>query len=165
MDEVAEKIYEIEHTEDMFKGKRINGIADPAIFSADGGESIAETMERHQVYFEKGDHQRIPGKMQCHYRLAFDEDGRSQFYVFRTCPNFIRTIPALVYSETNPEDVDTKMEDHIYDEWRYVCMARPIAPVLSKKRYIPPEGGIDDPLNMYQDQRNARKQSYEFINV
>ena len=28
----------------------------------------------------------------------------------------------------NPEDVDTDLEDHIYDDFRYMCMARPIKP-------------------------------------
>ena len=50
--------------------------------------------------------------MQCHYRLAFDDDGLPMFYVFNTCKHFIRTIPSLMYSETQVEDIDTKMEDH-----------------------------------------------------
>ncbi len=49
-------------------------------------------------------------------------------YVFSTCRHFIRTVPGLVYSQTDVEDVDTQGEDHIYDELRYVCMANPVAP-------------------------------------
>ena len=49
-------------------------------------------------------------------------------YVFETCPHFIRTVPALIYDESDPEDVDTAGEDHVYDELRYVCMKNPIAP-------------------------------------
>ena len=49
-------------------------------------------------------------------------------YVFDTCKHFIRTVPNLVYDETNVEDIDTDGEDHIYDELRYVCMRNPIAP-------------------------------------
>ena len=26
------------------------------------------------------------------------------------------------------QDLDTALEDHVADEWRYLCMARPIAP-------------------------------------
>ena len=150
--EVGQKIYEIEHTDQQLIGRNIHGIADPAIFAADGGESIAESLEKCQVYFDKGDHQRLPGKMQCHYRLAFDEKGKSMFYVFKTCPNFIRTIPALIYSETDPEDVDTHMEDHIYDEWRYVCMSRPIAPRKKIIKSVPRPGSVEDPLNMVKDE-------------
>ena len=42
--------------------------------------------------------------------------------------HFIRTIPNLVYDESNVEDIDTRQEDHIYDECRYVLMEHPIAP-------------------------------------
>ena len=128
VDHVAEEIRRMEEEHPYMKGRHVFGIADPAIFAEDGGESIAETMEKHRVYFDRGDHQRIPGKMQCHYRLAFDDDGRPMFYVFNTCKHFIRCIPALMYDETRVEDIDTSLEDHNYDEWRYVCMARPIAP-------------------------------------
>ena len=48
------------------------------------------------------------------------------FQVFTTCRNFIRTIPSLVYDEVHVEDIDTKQEDHIYDECRYLLMQHPI---------------------------------------
>ena len=151
VDHVAEEIRRMEEEHPYMKGRHVFGIADPAIFAEDGGESIAETMEKHRVYFDRGDHQRIPGKMQCHYRLAFDDDGRPMFYVFNTCKHFIRCIPALMYDETRVEDIDTSLEDHNYDEWRYVCMARPIAPrEMHHKKIIDPNN-IDDPLNMVRD--------------
>lgn len=161
--QLGRKIREIESTDSRMAGKHIYGIADPAIFASDGGPSIAEQLEECQVYFDKGDHKRWPGKMQCHYRLAFDEDGLPMFYVFDTCKNFIRTIPSLLYSETDLEDVDTKMEDHIYDEWRYICMARPITPREKRatKEWTPPP---DDPL----DQRtgnNRYREPYEYIEL
>lgn len=126
--EVARKIKQIEAEDENLKGKRIYGICDPAIYQENGGESIADIMERERVVWDKGDHSRIPGKMQVHNRLAFDDDGKPMLYVFSTCKHFIRTIPSLVYSETDVEDVDTKQEDHIYDELRYVCMENPINP-------------------------------------
>jgi hypothetical protein len=43
-----------------------------------------------------------------------------QFFVFDNCREFIRTIPILQRSETNLDDVDTDMEDHIADECRYM---------------------------------------------
>lgn len=39
--------------------------------------------------------------------------------VFSTCPNLIRTLPALPYSKTNLEDVDTDAEDHAFDTLKY----------------------------------------------
>ena len=81
--------------------------------------------------------------MQLHYRLAFDNEGYPGMYVFDTCRGFLRTVPALLYSETSPEDVDTRQEDHIADETRYFCMSRPIAP-----RAVSAAAAVaDDPLN------------------
>ena len=55
--------------------------------------------EAEGIYFDKGDHERLAGLMQCHYRLAFDEKGYSMFYVFSDCLDFIRTVPNLTYEE------------------------------------------------------------------
>ena len=126
--EVARKIKEIEADDPNLKGKRVRRVGDPAIWGSDGTESIGALMERERVYFERGNNARIDGKMQIHHRLAFDEDGIPMLYVFDTCKNFIRTVPALVYDTKNVEDVDTDGEDHIYDACRYICMANPIAP-------------------------------------
>ena len=146
----AEKVWEIEHEDPNLVGRYIYGVADSAIFASDSGTPIVEAFEDAQIYFEKASKQRIDGKMQCHYRLAFDEDGQSMFYVFKSCKNFIRTIPALVYSESNPEDVDTRMEDHAYDEFRYIAMSRPIEPRVNIQpedvEWTPPP---EDPLNMF----------------
>lgn len=83
--------------------------------------------------------------MQCHYRLAFDDEGFPMFYVCKSCKEFIRTIPVLIYDEKKVEDVDTEMEDHIFDEWKYVCMENPLNPRKSKP-WTPPE---EDPLNIW----------------
>lgn len=131
---IARKIKQIEAEDENLRGRQIRGICDPAIYQENGGDSIATIMEREQVYWEKGDHSRIPGKMQVHNRLAMDDEGRPMLYVFSTCKHCIRTLPSLVYSETDVEDVDTKQEDHIYDELRYVCMANPINPPQSDKK-------------------------------
>ncbi len=136
-------IHEIETQHPLLKHRKIRRIADPAIWNAESGESVADVADRHQVYFEPGDHQRINGWMQCHYRLQFDEDGIPMFYVFNTCKEFIRTIPAMQYDEHKVEDLNSDLEDHIADEWRYVCMGRPIKP--QKHKAVIPRS--DDPLN------------------
>ncbi len=124
---VAREIRRIEAEDPNLKGRRILRVGDPAIWGSDGTESTGALMEREGVYFDKGDHSRIEGKMQLHHRLAFDEDGLPMLYIFSTCKHFIRTVPNLVYSESNVEDIDTDGEDHIYDECRYVAMMNPIA--------------------------------------
>lgn len=149
--EVARKIREIEADDPNLKNRKIYRVGDPAIWGSDGTESIGALMERQRVYFEKGDHARIDGKMQVHHRLAFDENGIPMLYVFDTCKHFIRTVPNLVYDESNVEDIDTDGEDHIYDELRYVCMKNPIAP---RKRELPKPkeyNPLDDDQKVYDN--------------
>jgi len=141
--EVARKMKEIEAEDPNLKNRKIHRVGDPAIWGSDGTESIGALFERERVYFEKGDHARIDGKMQVHHRLSFDEDGVPLLYVFNTCKHFIRTVPNLVYDESDVEDIDTDGEDHIYDELRYVCMKNPIAPRPRKVEKLKPY----DPLS------------------
>ena len=93
------------------------------------------------------DNRRVAGWMQLHYRLAFDAEGYPGMYVFDTCRGFLRTVPALLYSDTDAEDVDTRQEDHIADETRYFCMSRPMAPPRTEAAVRPQ----DDPLDMLRN--------------
>lgn len=146
---VAREMKKIEEDDPNLRGRHIQRVGDPAIWGTQGTESIGALFERERVYFEKGDHARIDGKMQVHHRLAFDEDGIPMLYVFDTCRNFIRTVPNLVYDETNVEDVDTDGEDHIYDELRYVCMKNPIAPRANAEKKVKPYDPLDIEENNY----------------
>ena len=131
--QVFAEIHKIETEHPWLKGRRVQGIADPAIWDAETGESIADVASKHQVFFTPGDNKRIPGWMQVHYRLAFDENGFPMMYIFENCKAFIRTIPLLRYDEHKVEDVDTDGEDHVADEVRYFCMSRPIKPRIPSK--------------------------------
>ena len=158
--EIAREIRKIEEEDEVLRGRKIYGIADPSIWDESRGESIARMMESSPnfIRWSPGDNTRIPGKMQCHYRLAFNKNGESMFQVFNTCREFIRTVPMLVYSERHPEDIDTDMEDHIYDEWRYVMMENPIAPRVNELQKI----DLDDPLNQ---RINDRIRKTHYINI
>ncbi len=147
--EIAEGIRDIERTDPNLIGRKIHGIADPAIWGSTTGESIEDMLEKCGVYNDKGDHTRLAGLMQFHYRLAFDKSGIPMFYCFKSCKSFIRTLPLLIYDEKHVEDIDTDLEDHIYDATRYVFMDHPLNPRKNIKRYteadpLPPE----DPLDM-----------------
>jgi len=145
-DKQFQEISAFEREHPWLKGKEIHGVADPSIWDASRGQSVAEIASKYGIYFIPGDNERIPGWMQCHYRLAFDENGYSQMYVFKNCAAFRRTVPLLLYSETRPEDLDTTGEDHAADEWRYLCMARPIKPrSFSQDKII-----VNDPLNQFR---------------
>lgn len=142
-DEVARDIRQIEENDINLKGRKIIGVADPAIFADNGsGSSIEYSMRKTAgIAFDRGDNSRIAGKMQFHYRLAFDDNSIPMFYCFNTNRDFIRTIPNLVYSEKNVEDIDTDGEDHIYDDQRYAFMTNLLNPrknVLDRpKQYDP----------------------------
>ena len=144
---VFSEIARIEREHRWLKGKHITGIADPAIWNAETGKSIAEVAADHGVFFTKGDHERIAGWMQVHYRLAFDDNGFPMMYVFSNCKAFIRTIPLLQYDEHKPEDLDSDGEDHCADEVRYFCMSRPIKPRMAAK----PDEYATNPLNVFLD--------------
>lgn len=135
--QVFAEIHRIETEHRWLAGKKIIGIADPAIWDAETGESIADTAGKHAVFFTPGDNKRLPGWMQVHYRLAFDDNGYPMMYIFRNCQAFIRTIPILQYDDYRPEDLDTDGEDHVADEVRYFCMSRPIKPAYATETEEP----------------------------
>ena len=152
--QIAERIREIEHTDENLKDRKIYGVADPAIFTEGPGRSIAESMASCGVYWNKADNSRIAGKMQYHYRFAFDNTGIPMIYIFKNCTEFIRTIPNLVYSEKKVEDIDTDTEDHIYDEARYALMEH----VVGKRENALPVPVCYDPLDI----SNPSKSEYGF---
>ena len=156
--QIAKEIHAIEQNHELLRGRKVVGVADPAIFSHSTGDSVANMMSAHPNYvlFSPGDNNRLAGKMQMHYRLAFDQNGDCGLQVFDTCKDFIRTVPALVYSATNPEDVDTTQEDHAYDECRYVLMANPISPRETKPVPLRPQ---DDPLDLIKELEEAKRKS------
>lgn len=144
-DQQASEIARIESEHPWLKGKRIEGVADPSIWDASRGESVAETFQKHGIYFTPGDNKRIPGWMQVHYRLQFDDNGYPRMYIFENCKAFIRTIPLLIYDDHKPEDLDTDMEDHVADDVRYMCMSKPVTPLKA----VPKRQILSDPLNMF----------------
>jgi hypothetical protein len=125
------------------KGEKISyGVLDPAAFSEDGGPSIHERIMKgagknaaggFSLVFRPADNKRVPGKGalggwdQMRSRFIGDGDGNPMIVTFSTCIDSIRTIPALQHDDTKPEDLDSDMEDHAADEWRYGCMSRPYA--------------------------------------
>ncbi len=154
-EKIFAKVSEMEKSHPWLKGKDVFGVADPSIWDKSRGTSVADVAESFSVYFEKGDNNRIPGWMQVHYRLQFDESGIPMMYIFSNCEGFIRTFPSLVFSKTQAEDLDTEGEDHIADEVRYMCMAHPITPTAES---VPGEIVAFDPLS---DDRKVGR--YDFL--
>lgn len=153
------EIKRIENEHRWLRGKRIFGVADPAIWNNSTGTSVAENAEKFGIYFDKGDNSRIIGWGQVKNRLQFDEEGRARMYIFNNCKQTIRTMPALVHSQTMVEDLDSEGEDH--------CLVGSTQ-VLTDKGYrsieslAGTEGRVvshDGNYHRYYDARLTRKQS------
>ena len=71
------------------------------------------------------DKNRKAGKVQLHERFRIKESGRPGLQIFSSCPNTIREISSIPLDINDPEDVNTKAEDHAYDALRYLVMSRP----------------------------------------
>ena len=78
---------------------------------------------------------RISGKLEIHKRLKVSNDKKKEpgLRIFSTCRNLIRTLPILPLDESNPEDINTDVEDHAYDALRYGCMSRPMHTSYAKR--------------------------------
>jgi hypothetical protein len=108
------------------KIKPTYGVADPSIFSNNGGPSIAEMMMVERCNWFRADNARQAGWEQMRKRLSAGDDPSSTLLLFHeSCDNTIRTLPYLQHDERNSEDLDTDAEDHAADETRYAVMSRP----------------------------------------
>jgi hypothetical protein len=124
-------------------------VADPSIFARDGGPSHAERFAKGNVRFRAADNARVPrrgamgGWDMLRQRLV-GQDDKPMLYVFETCRDLIRTLPALQHDAARPEDVDSAMEDHASDEARYACMARPWT--VNAGLAVKPKFALDMPI-------------------
>ena len=101
----------------------LDGVIDSASFADTGmGGGRADQMNALGCKWkaaEKGAGSRLAGIAAVHARLALKRDGRPGLIVFSTCRDLIRTLPAMVYSRTHPEDIDDSCEQHLVDALRY----------------------------------------------
>ena len=107
------------------------------------GESTAEIFSKYGLYIQPADSSRQLKIRQFRERLRTKPDELPMLVVYDTCTQFIRTIPNLCVDEANPEDVDSKQEDHIYDEACQVCMARPVSLEIPLPRPERPQRVVD----------------------
>jgi|TARA_R110000751_G_scaffold241082_1_gene341618 hypothetical protein len=96
----------------------------------DTGPSIAETLNAEGCRFRPSDRSpgsRVAGKIELHKRLTINEDtDEPGIRILDNCRNLISQLAALPIDARNPEDVDTRSEDHLYDALRYMIMSRPV---------------------------------------
>ena len=118
------------------------GVADPSCWKEEGGASHAERMAKEGIKFRPADNSRISGWDEMRQRLV-GEDGNPMIYCFDTCVDSIRTIPLLQHSDHNLEDLDSDMEDHCADEWRYACKSRPFSRAVKARKQPAEVGSIE----------------------
>lgn len=106
-------------------------VGDPSCWDATRGPSIAEVMANNGWAMVQAENDRRNGWARVRQYLSYEQNEAGQvtreplWQVFENCSNLIRTLPALVHDEHDPEDVDTKGEDHAPDALRYGLMTRP----------------------------------------
>lgn len=107
------------------------GVLDSSLWHnrGDRGPSLAEQMISRGCRWRPADRSRgsrVASKNEIHRRLQVDDfTGEPRLVIFNTCSNLIAQLPSLPLDKNNPEDVDTKSEDHLYDALRYGVMTRP----------------------------------------
>ena len=93
----------------------------PKLFDGPPVGSVAwEYRQRFGGSLVKARNDRLTGVQLVADKLRVRPDGLPRLLIHNTCTNLIRTLPALPRSNTNPEDVDTRAEDHAYDALRYL---------------------------------------------
>jgi len=125
------------------------GVADPSLWRGrDGGKSNAERFAEKRIYWQPAANDRQAGSTQMYARM-----NTNTLFVFDTCTEFQRLVPAVVTDEKKPEEYKKVGEDHLPDEVRYACMSRPSirrAPELPKQGYVLPT--MDDLNNLTRSQ-------------
>lgn len=120
--------------------------ADPSMWTKKAHEektfSTADEYAAEGIMLTPGDNNRVMGVRKIHTLLANLPDGWPGLQVMETCPNLIRTLPALVRDVLNPDDVDSEGEDHAFDALKY--MLTPVRPKTDPARPLEPE--VDDPI-------------------
>lgn len=124
--EVKRKILARDKQLGVPKGTSLYG--DPAMQAKTGQRSIhgASIAEALGCGFVPADNDRFNGWTRCHQVLRADAQGEPWLTVHPDCRYLIRSIPAAKSDRTNLDDVDTTMDDHALDAWRYGVMSRPV---------------------------------------
>lgn len=120
-------------------------VGDPSMFAKRSEHdlpSIASVYQGKGVDLVPGSNNRKQGWSVVRRTMTRVDGKPSRLRVFKTCPNLIRTIPAMVRDPLDPEDLadeikNKKTEDHAVDCLRYglVAEASPPAPQAGEARF------------------------------
>lgn len=97
--------------------------ADPSMWAEKNVEdrtfSTFDEYKSEGVLLTKADNERVLGWSRIRTFMADLADGDPGLIIFENCDNLIRTIGAMPYAKSNPDDIDTMAEDHAVDALRY----------------------------------------------
>ena len=104
-------------------------VADPAMWRGSSNDRMINTAmvyQRYGIYLIQGNNARVQGWSRVRDLLAINpETGKPGLVFTRNCVHTIESLPTLVHSETNPEDLHDKHADsHCADCTRYAVMSR-----------------------------------------
>ena len=120
---------------------RMTVYADPALRADTGqiGESIGQTFARYRVPLTYPSNARVSGWQRVHEALSASPAGDPWLTVHPRCAYLIRTLPSMIQSKNDPEDLDTETDDHACDALRYLLMGglRPSAPRVQPAPMVP----------------------------
>ncbi len=117
---------------------------DPSMKAKTGhgkGESIEETLRRKGLPMRGSDNDRFNGWNRVHEWLRLAEDETPWLTASPECKYLLRTLPAMVQDDHDPEDIDTTKDDHAVDALRYGLMSRP-SPTRIVVDEAPPVGSL-----------------------
>lgn len=154
-DTLAEKILDMTSADEM--KKMMYAVFDPAIWGdrehhkrdrveGKSGADIMMEIFGNKIGLVKADNRRIAGWSFCRKMLK-----DRKFRVTSNCINFLRTFPALIHDDKNPEDVNSDGEDHCGDELRYALTSRPSQPEHQPK--IPLRKSLEGQMRLAKMQK------------
>lgn len=124
----ARKIRELSVDHENTPESYVMSVGDPSMFNntAGTGTTVAGQYQTNGVIITKAKNQRIGGWQNVRrYLGASPVDQVVRLKIFDNCTNLIRTLPMMRHDRNNPEDLDTKDEDHAVDALRYLLGCRP----------------------------------------
>lgn len=98
------------------------------------GKSIAEVWAEMGLHYGLANDDRAQGWSQLRMRLAINEESGCPDIFFVDGSDTVRTLPMMMHSERDPEDLDDELEDHAADMVRMACMSRLKAKVKDKRK-------------------------------
>jgi PBSX family phage terminase large subunit len=130
-EDLAAQVSDMSYNKDGTKENISYTVADPSLWSInqyERGESTAYRLSQHGLPLVKADNSRVSGWSAVRDYLSYTSETQPKLKVFSTCKNLIRTLPEMIYSRNNSEDLDTTAEDHALDALRYGIMSNPTNP-------------------------------------